>query len=262
MFAILSLLLTLTLSLLVTRVAAMALMLTGLSREAAKFQARSAFSGVGFTTGESESLVNHPVRRRIVMILMLLGNLGVATVVATVLASIMQVRNADDQWLMLGVLVAGLAALWVIATSRWVERRLNRLISWTLRTFARLEVRDYVAVLHLQDGYAVTELMIEPQDWLSDRTLAETRLSSEGVLMLGIHKPDGTWLGTPTGETRLHAGDTAVLYGPIHRLAELDERRAGREGDIAHVQARAETAVLIQQEHEHELEQQDHESAR
>lgn len=45
--AIASLLVVLTMSLLVTRIAAMALMLTGVAREAALFQARSAFSGVG-----------------------------------------------------------------------------------------------------------------------------------------------------------------------------------------------------------------------
>lgn len=52
MFAIASLLVVLVLSLLVTRIATVALTHTGLSREVARFQARSAFSGVGFTTSE------------------------------------------------------------------------------------------------------------------------------------------------------------------------------------------------------------------
>jgi len=37
-----------------------------LSVEAAHFQARSALTGVGFTTSESELIVGHPARRRIV----------------------------------------------------------------------------------------------------------------------------------------------------------------------------------------------------
>ena len=73
MIAVISLLITLSLSLLVTRIGAMALMLTGMSRESARFEARSSFTGVGFTTQESESVVTHPVRRRIVMLMMLLG---------------------------------------------------------------------------------------------------------------------------------------------------------------------------------------------
>jgi hypothetical protein len=63
-------------SLLIARVATVALALTGLSREAARFQARSALSGTGFTTSEAEAVVNHPVRRRVVMSLMLLGAPG------------------------------------------------------------------------------------------------------------------------------------------------------------------------------------------
>jgi hypothetical protein len=61
---IIALLTVLVLSLLITRVATVALTMTGLSQEAARFQARSAFTGTGFTTKEAEDVVNHPVRRR------------------------------------------------------------------------------------------------------------------------------------------------------------------------------------------------------
>ena len=80
MLAIASLLVVVLISLIVTRVATVALVSTGLSREMARFQARSAFTGTGFTTQEAESVVNHPVRRRIVMALMLAGNAGLAKI--------------------------------------------------------------------------------------------------------------------------------------------------------------------------------------
>lgn len=54
MLGITSLLVVVTRSILVTRIATLALTHTGLSREAASFQARSAFTGVGFTTSEAE----------------------------------------------------------------------------------------------------------------------------------------------------------------------------------------------------------------
>ena len=69
MTAVLILLLILLVALLINRIATAALMSTGMSRQYAKFQARSAFTGVGFTTSEAEEVVSHPVRRRIVMIL-------------------------------------------------------------------------------------------------------------------------------------------------------------------------------------------------
>jgi hypothetical protein len=85
MLAAISLLVVLSLSILITRIATVALAHTGLSQETARFQARSAFTGVGFTTTEAESVDNHPVRRRILMLLMLLGNAGIVTAVASMM---------------------------------------------------------------------------------------------------------------------------------------------------------------------------------
>jgi len=253
MVAIVSLLVALALSLLVTRVATMALMLTGLSREAARFQARSAFTGAGFTTNESEAIVNHPVRRQIVMLLMLLGNIGVATVVATMMISMLQATRSEHWGWSLLILLVGLTGLWFAASSRWVERQLNRIISHFLRKWTQLDLRDYIALLQLQRGFAVTELRIEEQDWLAGKTLAEMALPKEGVLVLGVERQGGIYLGAPTGDTEIFPDDVLVLYGPIHRLEELDRRRSGRRGEKAHQAAVDEhKEVLVEQE---ELEQ-------
>jgi len=73
-----ALLTVLALSLLITRLATVALTHTGMSTQAARFQARSAFTGTGLTTSEAEQVVRHPVRRRIVMTLMVLRSAALA----------------------------------------------------------------------------------------------------------------------------------------------------------------------------------------
>jgi hypothetical protein len=45
-----------------------------MSHEEARFQARAAMSGVGLTTNTPEDIVGHPVRRRIVFGLMVVGS--------------------------------------------------------------------------------------------------------------------------------------------------------------------------------------------
>src|SRR3954464_12393258 len=87
MGALVTVLVVVFVSLLVIRVATIALAPTRLSRESARFQARSAFSGIGFTTSESEAVVAHPVRRRIMLALMLVGSAGVVGVIASLAAS-------------------------------------------------------------------------------------------------------------------------------------------------------------------------------
>jgi hypothetical protein len=69
MVTLVSVLVVVLLTLLVTRIATVILVSTGISQESARFQARSALSGAGFTTNESETVVAHPLRRRGVFVL-------------------------------------------------------------------------------------------------------------------------------------------------------------------------------------------------
>ncbi|MCU1501381.1 MAG: TrkA-C domain protein [Ilumatobacteraceae bacterium] len=94
MIAVASLLVVLTLALVVTRVATVSLEATGLSRDEARFQARSALSGVGFTTSEAEDVARHPVRRRIILVLMLLSGAGVVTTAASLVLSFVDTSGA------------------------------------------------------------------------------------------------------------------------------------------------------------------------
>ena len=233
-------LLALTISLIVIRVGTMALMLTGLSRESARFQAHSAFTGVGFTTGESESIVEHPVRRHLIMGLMMLGNIGMVTVIATLTATLLSERTSENGPLSLAVLGMGILVLWTLAKSYWVERQLNRPIAFALRKFSKLDVRDYVAILELSNGFGVTELKVKPSDWVAGKTLLELGLAREGVLVLGIRRPGQTYVGAPAGQSRIEPDDTLVIYDPHNRMDELDSRTRGQAGDIAHREATVE----------------------
>ena len=258
MIAVISLIVTLGLSVLVTRIGAVALTLTGMSREVARFQSRSAYSGCGFTTREAEQALAHPVRRQIVMTLMLLGHLGVATVAGAVVVSVMA-TSKDQNWTQLiGLLTVGLAGLLMLGYSKWVETQLNRVIQWALQKWTTLDTRDYVSLLQLTTDYAVTELNVGPNDWLASKTLVDLRLPAEGVLVLGIQRREGEYIGAPQAATEIKAFDSVVLYGPIDRIKELDERRAGRTGDAAHLSAT--TQYKLQQQLNEEQSQQSQEN--
>jgi len=232
-------------SLLITRVGAVALMLTGMSRESSRFQARSAFFGVGFTTAEAEAVVSHPVRRRIIAWLILLGNAGVVSVLGTLIISFG--GHSHDTLLRAVVLGAGLLLLALFAASRPVDRVLTRVIRRGLGRWSDLDVRDYSAVLELEGGYNVSELLVEETDWIAGRRLAEVTLRDEGVVVLGIRRAGGAYLGAPDGDTIVRAGDVLTVYGREERVCELDRRARGADGDAAHA-----TAVREQEELEAE----------
>ena len=254
MAAVISLILVLVLSLIVVRVATVALMLTGLSRDLARFQARSAFTGAGFTTSESENVVRHPVRRRIVMILMLLGNAGIATVIASMILSFVTVSAGDvwwnAWWFRLLVLLVSVSALLVVAYSKWIDHRMSRVIAWALKRFTSIDARDYAGLLHLTGEFAVSELQVRHGDWLAEQTLTKLHLNAEGVLVLGIERVDGRYVGAPRGETVLHVGDVLILYGRQSTLTDLDRRQAGPHGNRRHIEAVSRQADLERRERE------------
>lgn len=211
MISIITLLMVLTLSILVTRIITVALTHTGLSRESAKFQARSAFTGVGFTTSESEKVVNHPIRRRILLLLMLLGNAGIVTAVSSLIISFVNTNRSNSLMWQVVLLITGLLILWSFASSRWVDRHLSNFISKGLKRYTKISVQDFSKLLHLGGEYQVNELQVRRNDWLADKKIAEVRLWEEGVIVLGITRKDGTYIGAPDGDTNIKKNDVLIL---------------------------------------------------
>jgi len=237
MIAVVSFLIILSLSLLVMRIAALALAITGLSSETAQFQSRSAFTGVGFTTSESENILKHPVRRRIVMMLMLAGNLGIATIIATGVFSYFSTSTSEAWWVNVLVLIVGLFSLYKVATNGRIEHWLSVAITWGLKKWTTLEIRDAITILQLENEFTVSELLVQKGDWLAGKTLRKSALAAEGILVLGIQHEDGIFRGAPRADELIVAGDTLVLYATEHKIEDLDSRLRGVHGEIAHREA-------------------------
>lgn len=208
---------------------------TGLSRPSAKFQARSAFTGVGFTTSEAETVVNHPVRRRIILTLMLLGNAGIITAVASLMLTLWSPGEDNlGVGLRLLILLGAIILLWLISHSKYFDQIMNRLINFALRRYTNLNVRDYSNLLKLAEGYGIGELYIEKKDWLNGKTMIEANLKGEGLNVLAIKRKNKDFVGTPEGSTVIMEGDTLILYGKSGSIGRLDDRSNDIHGQIEH----------------------------
>lgn len=237
MTAVISLLVVITLSVLATRIGAIALVHTGLSKEAAKFQARSAYLGVGFTTQESEMVVNDPVRRKILTILIFLGNAGIITTISSVIFSFISIEESGFFSTEVLVLLSGLILLIVLARSSFIDRKLSELIDKALKRYTDLDIKDYYSLLHLEENFRVSEIKVKEEDWLNRKTLNQLKLDEEGIRVLGIKRADGKYLGAPVGKTEIKESDIIILYGKIKSLQSLENRKEGSGGDEEHHQA-------------------------
>lgn len=215
MGSFLALVIIVLIALLVVKLGSSALQLTGVSRSVAGFQAASAFFGVGFTTAEAEQVVTHPVRRKIILHLIIAGNIGLTSALATLLVTFMR---SDELGLgvtfaWLGVTALGLLLLGLTFNLRVIREPLDRLMRKTLEKSGLSRVLDYDYLLNLQDGYCVFDGEIEAGHPWADRALWEVRPVDQGALVLGIYRPDGEFVGAPNKDTRIREKDILLVYG-------------------------------------------------
>lgn len=249
MIPIITLIFVVGISMLITKAATIALMHTGMSRERARFQSRSAFSGAGFTTTESELVVKHPVRRRIIMLMILLGNAGIVTAVSSLILGFIEVERGITTWQTLALFIVGLLLLYL--TTRWkrLDRWLEKLINRWLDRYTDIRTKDFTSILTVMEDYEIGEIIVSDNQWLQGSTLADLDLVEEGILVLGIQREDGSYLGVPRGRYEIKESDKLIVYGKADRIVAIAQRKDALQGRAEHEQ---ET-----QEHEKELEEQD-----
>lgn len=234
MIAAVTLFFIITLSALITRIAAIALAHTGLSTQSARFQARSAYTGAGFTTSESEKIMQHPVRRKIIYTLMLIGNAGIVTAMSSLILTFVLPDSLTSKLYGLLIVVAGLAILWWAIRSDWVDRGLSKVINKMLKRYTDINVQDYAAVLHLHDHYHVSELRVEKDSWLANKTLIELELRKEGITVLGIDRDGEDYLGSPSGASKILPEDVITVYGKAEIFKNLYKRNRDLSGEMQH----------------------------
>ena len=200
-------------SLLIVRVGATALMMTGLSWDIANFQAYSSFFGVGFTTSEAEHVVNHPLRRRIIRDLIISGNVGLTSALTTAIITFVDVRDSDAALSTLGILIAGILILILLAKIGVVQRVIDTTIRRGLAGMGMVHVADYDLLLKVQSGYCVSELEISAGNQLAGEDLGDSRPADKGIVVLGITKPSGEFIGAPRRHETVEIGDTLLVYG-------------------------------------------------
>ncbi len=224
MIAAISLFLIVSISLLLTKIATLALVHTGLSTQSARFQARSAYTGTGYTTSEAEKVANHPVRRRIISMLMIVGNAGIVTAMSSLILTFLIPDRTSSLLYSIGVIVLGSIFLWWAVRSRWVDRYLSKVINKALNKYTNLDVTDYAAILHLEGGYRVTEWKVTKDSFLREKTLNQLQLIRKGIIVLGIQKATSEYIGSPYGKSMIEEGDTLTLYGEKDSFQHLRKK--------------------------------------
>jgi MFS family permease len=206
------LLMAILVSFVIVRIGAFALHLTGMEPGVASFQALSAFSGTGFTTRESERVVNHRSRRRIITILIILGNAGLVTIVATLVASFTQVTGYSWFFIRLAMILVGIFLLYsIIIRSKIANSLLERLRKPLMKRIT-IEAPPYEELLHIGGRWSVNLVTIRKDSKYVGASLAEVASTVDRVHILGIDRISG-FVSSPGSDQKIETGDRILVYG-------------------------------------------------
>lgn len=208
-------------STLIVKISSVALNLTGLDKKRAFFQALSAFTGTGFTTRDSEVVVNHDIRRKIIIFLMILGNAGLVSVITTLMLSFSKVGLRLTPILInIAVILLVILLITKIALHEEFTRKLTRKIQEKLLkspTFTRRPVEE---ILRLAEGYGIAEVTLGVNCQDIGKTLTDSSFRQKDILILAIERNAGV-IPAPRASDQLLLNDTLICYGKLDNISKM-----------------------------------------
>lgn len=212
---------------------------TGLPDEKARFQVISLLTGCGFTTRESEMMINNRRRRRLARVTMLFGYVFNITIVSAFINVFFSLKLTNMRNYASVVLIP-----LAVAALIFVFIRVPSVRAWGDRVLGKLADR----VIHGEAGNTVM-----PLDYIGKGTIALVTLkhiaeeyrgvplsqlglrAETGILVMLVESGDGK--AEPAGpDTVFHEGDKLTVFGSyavICRTFHARERFSEQEGEEA-----------------------------
>jgi hypothetical protein len=204
--------------LLIARIGTILLINTGLDQPTASFQSLSALTGTGFTTRASESVVGNELRRRIVMVLMIIGNIGLAGGVAA-LISIFRRENVEFNMVRAAALVLILAAIFWISGRKRIWRRVNARLESYIQKRPMFRKSTAEELLSFHDNYSIVEIQVQENDNNVGKSLRDTDFRSRNILVLSIDSNDEI-IPMPSPDMKIESNDKLICFGNVESIAD------------------------------------------
>ena len=206
-------------SFLVIRAGTIALMMTGMDRKKASFQALSAFTRAGFTTREAEAVVNNPQRRRIITWLIILGNAGLVAVIVSATSSIVSSEGYQVPITIFAIIV-GTYLIYKLISRAGFTRRWERFVERRFIKSHAFEESVTEDLLHFIEGYGLVRAIITENSPFVGSALSDVRALDRDIVILGIERGKD-WIPHPKAKVTIENDDKIIVYGHTNVLREI-----------------------------------------
>lgn len=219
-------------SFIIVRLGGIAFELTGMNTRQADFQALSCYTRCGFTTNESELIMNHEQRRRIAMILISLGNAASVTIIAALVSHLQHIISSEDGTIHLPYninipvyspelemfikLLGFILLLFILYRFFMKSRFFSSILQYAKSQLKKMKVIEPVPFEQLvagAEGYGISRIQISENSPLCNKTLAESNLPAKlNIQILAINR-DENLIPTPKAGNMILPGDIILCFG-------------------------------------------------
>ncbi|MBN1405386.1 MAG: TrkA C-terminal domain-containing protein [Candidatus Omnitrophica bacterium] len=232
-------------SFIVIKIGAVAFEITGLNSKQARFQALSVFTGTGFTTRESELIAVHDQRRKIASVLMVLGNLGVVTMIAALVNSIsigpsspIFIMPAMEEnmprflipYVNFTIVVLFLLFVYMVITKTKIMDYVMKKAKKEMVDKKIIKSVSFEEFLMTSGGYGVSQIRISKNNPLLGKTIMESDLKQKDILVLSVEK-GSEHLTNPSAAIKIELGDRLICFGKFENIRKIAYAAEDRGND-------------------------------
>ncbi|MEI2469110.1 hypothetical protein ACIQX3_08505 [Peribacillus frigoritolerans] len=189
--------------------------LTGLKGTVARFQVISMLTGTGFTTDESKSIIDHPIRRKISMFLILFGAFSLAVIIS----SISTLLTDDLRLMELSIIIGILLVLTILVKVPFLNNRLSNKMKSEMYNHYELWEHPIEEVLFLEDEDVVMEIDIYEDSEFIDVKAFDVISHGADINILFIESGE-VKIRKELYEYKIKLGDNLFLYGNKKEIEE------------------------------------------
>ncbi|WP_066688664.1 cation:proton antiporter regulatory subunit [Christensenella intestinihominis] len=198
--------------------------MSGMTEEKAKFQVISLLTNSGYTTKESELVVNKLVRRRLARTIMLFGYIFSVTIVTAFVNVVMNLPKAiqEDFWTLTVILAIIFVAFMIAKRVPGIKQKFNDIIEKMGR---KLMFRGNVNIVSVVDQYAkgvVAGVSIAAVPGrIQGKTLGQLDFAADFGVRIILIQREGKVLDYITRDTEIMKGDKLVVFGKLEQIMDL-----------------------------------------
>ena len=219
--------------------------LTGLATSKIRFQVASLFTSTGFTTNESELIVNDERRRKIAIACIYTGHIFSVVImglvinvffsITTLVGSGASTTYTFTEWYFIVFYVASaLFLLMVLIKIPPINRRFQKLLETiAINSSKKSRNTNIITVLDLYGKHAIAEVILNRlPDFAKEKTLFEMGLTKKFLInVLSIRR--GKRIIEVTKDTMFSKGDVLVIYGLINDIKEAFVNSLEKKENVA-----------------------------